>query len=86
MSEYKAIPPEKLTLAHYDTGGWRASSVERAVYRYAAARPNHIFATAHLEGNTFTLPEVTSPLQNRRDVQKNYTRSLAGGNFFRTYS
>lgn len=63
MSEYKAIPPEKLTLAHYDTSGWVASSVDRAIYRYAATRPDHIFATAHLEGNTFTLPEIRSLLE-----------------------
>ncbi len=64
MSDYKALPPDQLKFAHYDTGHWPASSVDRAVYRYAAARPNHIFATAHLEGNTFTLPEVRSLLEN----------------------
>lgn len=64
MSDYKALPPDQLKFAHYDTGHWPASSVDRAVYRYAAARPNHIFATAHLEGNAFTLPEVRSLLEN----------------------
>lgn len=64
MTEYKALPPDQLKFAHYAHTDWVASSVERAVYRYAAARPNHIFSTAHLEGNTFTLPEVRSLLEN----------------------
>lgn len=61
--EYRAVSPEELVLVSFQPD-WEPGSVERAIYRYTAARPDHIFTTAHLEGSTFTLPEVRSLLED----------------------
>lgn len=65
MTEYQALPPEELKLGSFTHLDWRPSPVERIIYRYEKARPKYLFSTAFLEGNTYTLPEVHSLLDDQ---------------------
>lgn len=60
-AHHQAYPLDRVRLLEptdADLGRFRPRGTQRALARYAERRADFAFASAYLEGNTFTLPEV----------------------------
>lgn len=64
----RAVPPQNLQLEIFSTQDLEAltpTTTSRSLARYAARRPEYVYMSAHLEGNSYTLPEVRTLLEGK---------------------